>query len=178
MPALTDSIMASVPVEDAGVGSAVNDVSRELGSALGVAVLGSVINGMYRTNVADRLEGQVSDQTVELAREGLGVVAASARTLPPDAARLTVESASAAFIDAMNTGFWISAVVVGFGIVIAAAMLPNRARTIQVELGDAAGRTAGDRLGERPEREQPVDLAPSYAGGLRPSSSVDRASVS
>lgn len=44
IPALTDAVMASVPVEDAGVGSAVNDVSRELGSALGVAILGSVIS--------------------------------------------------------------------------------------------------------------------------------------
>ena len=53
MPALTDAVMASVPIEDAGVGSAVNDVSRELGSALGVAVIGSFISSLYRSNVED-----------------------------------------------------------------------------------------------------------------------------
>ena len=97
MPALTDAIMASVPVEDAGVGSAVNDVSRELGSALGVAVLGSVINGIYRSNVHDELTGVVPDETVELAQEGIGVVAASAPSLAPDIADTTFAASSTAF---------------------------------------------------------------------------------
>jgi EmrB/QacA subfamily drug resistance transporter len=137
MPALTDSIMASVPVEDAGVGSAVNDVSRELGSALGVAVLGSVINGIYRGNVEEALAGRVPGETVELAQEGIGVVAAGARSLPGDVADTTFGAASTAFVDAMNTGFWLSASVMAAGVVIAAVLLPDRARSTQAE------RTAG-----------------------------------
>jgi hypothetical protein len=61
MPSLTDMVMASVPVEDAGVGSAVNDVSRELGSALGVAILGSFISSIHRSNVEDELGVKVSN---------------------------------------------------------------------------------------------------------------------
>ena len=53
MPALTDTVMAAVPERDAGVGSAMNDVSRQLGGALGVAVIGSVVNDAYRSNLAD-----------------------------------------------------------------------------------------------------------------------------
>lgn len=128
MPALTDSIMASVPVEDAGVGSAVNDVSRELGSALGVAVLGSFINGIYRSNVDDQLAGQAPEEAVELTREGIGVVAAAGSSLPADVAQTTFDAASIAFVDAMNSGFWLSA-----GVMVVAVLLPKRARTDQVE---------------------------------------------
>ena len=133
MPALTDSIMASVPVEDAGVGSAVNDVSRELGSALGVAVLGTFINSLYRSNVEDQLAGQVPEETVELAKEGIGVVAAASPSLPPEIADTTFVTAGNAFIDAMNSGFWLSAAVMAAGAAVAAALLPRTARAIQVE---------------------------------------------
>ncbi|MCH7789593.1 MAG: MFS transporter [Acidobacteria bacterium] len=133
MPALTDSIMAAVPVEDAGVGSAVNDVSRELGSALGIAVLGSFISALYRSNVDDVLTGQVDGDVVEMAQEGLGVLAGQSATLTPDVAQTAFAGASSAFIDAMNSGFWLSAAVLASGVVIAAVMLPNKARVVQVE---------------------------------------------
>lgn len=51
----TTLIMASVPRSRAGVGSAVNDLSRELGGALGIAVLGSVMNSVYRSGVSGYL---------------------------------------------------------------------------------------------------------------------------
>jgi EmrB/QacA subfamily drug resistance transporter len=129
MPTLTDSIMASVPVEDAGVGSAVNDVSRELGSALGIAVLGSFIGGIYRHNVSKALTGRVDGEVVRLAKEGLGVLAGRGR--PSDQSALA--AASRAFVHAMNSGFWLSAGVLAGGVVVATAMLPNRTRVTQVE---------------------------------------------
>ena len=49
----TTAIVASLPREKQGVASAVNDVSRELGGALGIAVLGSVFNGGYRTALSE-----------------------------------------------------------------------------------------------------------------------------
>jgi predicted MFS family arabinose efflux permease len=136
MPALTDSIMAAVPVEDAGVGSAVNDVSRELGSALGIAALGSFISGVYRGNVDEVLGGQVDDRVVEVAKEGLGVLASRNQALAPDVAQTAFTGASEAFIDAMNSGFWLSAAVLATGVVVAAVLIPNKARTDQVERSD------------------------------------------
>jgi DHA2 family multidrug resistance protein-like MFS transporter len=53
----TTLIMTSVPRAKSGVGSAVNDVSREMGGALGIAVLGSVMNSVYRATIDDRLAG-------------------------------------------------------------------------------------------------------------------------
>jgi EmrB/QacA subfamily drug resistance transporter len=144
LPALTDSIMAAVPVEDAGVGSAVNDVSRELGSALGIAALGSFISGIYRGNVDEVLGGQVDDGVVEVAKEGLGVLASQSQTLAPDVAQTAFTGASEAFIDAMNSGFWLSAAVLATGVVVAAILIPNTARTDQVERSDSETSRAPD----------------------------------
>src|SRR5262249_561925 len=47
----TGTIIVSLPLNKAGVGSAVNDTTRELGGALGVAVIGSVLASLYRTRV-------------------------------------------------------------------------------------------------------------------------------
>jgi len=131
MPALTDSIMASVPVEDAGIGSAVNDVSRELGSALGVAVIGSFISSIYKVNVDDRLGGQVDEGVVETAKEGIGVLAANVSSLG-ESGPTAVAGANQAFIDAMNSGFWLSTAVLVAGAVTAAWLLPDRLRSDQV----------------------------------------------
>lgn len=135
MPSLTDMVMASVPIEEAGVGSAVNDVARELGSALGVAVLGTFISGIYRSNVEQELEGQVPNDVIEAATEGIGVVAATLPSLPADVAATTFQGASTAFIDAMNAGFWFSAAVLASSVGLAAWLLPNTARTDQVLRG-------------------------------------------
>ena len=47
----TGGIMSAVPMSKAGVGSAVNDTTRELGGALGIAVFGSIVNSAYRANI-------------------------------------------------------------------------------------------------------------------------------
>jgi EmrB/QacA subfamily drug resistance transporter len=133
MPAITDSIMVSVPVEDAGIGSAVNDVSRELGSALGVAVIGSFISSIYQGNVEDQLAGQVDPSVIETAKEGIGVVVAAAPQLPADIAQTAFTGASAAFVDAMNSGFRLSAAVLATGAAVAYWLLPATARQSQVE---------------------------------------------
>ena len=128
---LTDTVMAAVPVEDAGIGSAVNDVSRELGSALGIAILGAIVSGLYRGNVSDRLDGQVPDEVVELANEGIGVLGVASQELPAPVATTAVTEANAAFIDAMTTGFWFSVAFLTAGIATALFLLPNRSRAGQ-----------------------------------------------
>jgi len=53
----TTAIVASMPREKQGIASAVNDLSRELGGALGIAILGSILNGLYRSGVGDWTSG-------------------------------------------------------------------------------------------------------------------------
>ena len=57
MTPLTTLIMSSVPLGQAGVGSAMNDTTRELGGALGVAVLGSIVTSQYASGIAGDLAG-------------------------------------------------------------------------------------------------------------------------
>ena len=58
MAPATESVMGSLPREKAGVGSAVNDTTRQIGGALGVAVIGSVVSSVYAGNVTD-IAGQL-----------------------------------------------------------------------------------------------------------------------
>ncbi|MFT7476617.1 MAG: hypothetical protein ACI81L_003574, partial [Verrucomicrobiales bacterium] len=129
---LTDTVMAAVPIEDAGIGSAVNDVSRELGSALGIAILGSIVSSFYRSNIETELAGQVPDELIEVAGEGLGVLGVAAQQLEPDVAATLVSGANTAFIDAMTAGFWLSAGFLGIGVLTSLFLLPKRSREDQV----------------------------------------------
>ena len=139
---LTDTVMAAVPVEDAGVGSAVNDVSRELGSALGVAIIGSIVSHLYRSNVHTTLTGKVPAHVVDLASEGIGVIHVAANSIEPAVAAKVIDGANSAFVDAMTTGFWISVGFIAIGLATSLFLLPQQARVTQVV------RAEDDELGE------------------------------
>jgi EmrB/QacA subfamily drug resistance transporter len=55
IPPATEAVMSSLPREKAGVGSAVNNTMRQVGGALGVAVLGSILSQVYRSQISDQL---------------------------------------------------------------------------------------------------------------------------
>ncbi len=133
LPPLTDTVMAAVPVSDAGVGSAVNDVSRELGVALGVATIGSVVNMLYRSNLVDLTSGVLPEGAVEAASEGIGVAGVVAQSLPPEAGIALVDSANQAFIDAITGGFYVGAAFVGLAALVAVTLIPRRMRTAQLD---------------------------------------------
>lgn len=138
LPALTDTVMAAVPERDAGVGSAVNDVSRQLGGALGVAVIGSVVNRAYRSNLHRTLGTRLPSTVVQSAAKSIGVATQAARSLPAGPAATLTHAANGAFVDAITGGFVISAVVMIAAVFVAATMLPRRMRTAQAGAGDDA----------------------------------------
>ena len=108
MPPATGAIMSSVPINKAGVGSAVNDTTRELGGALGIAVLGSIVASAYRRHV------DVSDLPPgagDAAQESVGAARRVAASLDPAAAQALVDHAGTAFTDAVNLAMAVSAVV-------------------------------------------------------------------
>jgi hypothetical protein len=119
MAPATEAIMGSLPAAKAGIGSAMNDVVREVAGTLGIAVLGSLLASAY----ASGMDGAVA-------------------ALPPDAAAAASDSVGAAhaiggeqlvaaadqaFVDAMTTTATIAAVIAIAGALIAAAFLPARA---------------------------------------------------
>jgi len=144
MPALTDTIMAAVPERDAGVASAVNDVSREFGGALGIATVGSLVAGLYRANVLDALPVGVPAEVGELVAEGIGVAAVVAQALPAELAASLTAAANGAFMQAMNDGFVISAIVLLSSVVIAFTLIPTRMRPQQAEFDESGFEPTGD----------------------------------
>ena len=92
----TGAIMSSVPLNKAGVGSAVNDTTRELGGALGIAVLGSIVASSYRGEFdASGLPPEVQS----MAGESIGgAIRVASQLGGPEAAAL-VEQAGVAFTE-------------------------------------------------------------------------------
>jgi EmrB/QacA subfamily drug resistance transporter len=144
---LTDTVMAAVPLDDAGIGSAMNDVSRELGASLGIAITGSIVSGIYRSNVEDSLTGAVSDSVVESVGQGIGVSAVAAQALPADLAAVVTDAANLAFVDAFTTGLFVSAGFMMVATLASILLIPWRMRTRQVEHDDIIVPATTDETG-------------------------------
>ncbi|MFF8969365.1 MFS transporter [Streptomyces sp. NPDC014995] len=90
-----DVILSSVPKEQAGAASAVSETAYELGAALGIAVLGSIVTGVYRD-----FTGPAG--TPAAAHESLGGAVEVAGHLPSATARDLLSSAREAFVDGLT----------------------------------------------------------------------------
>ena len=133
LPALTDTVMAAVPEREAGVGSAVNDVSRQLGGALGVAVIGSVVSSAYRHNLSANEPAGVPHRAVFASEKSIGVATQAAHALPVQAATGLLNAANHAYVHAITRGFETSIVVMFAAFGVALLLLPRRARTVQAD---------------------------------------------
>ncbi len=123
MAPATESIMGSLPLGKAGVGSAVNDTTRQVGGALGVAVIGSVLASIYGSQVGDFLHGKpVPSGTTQQLKQSLGLALAYRPRVPG-----LSTTAINAFIDGMHAGVLVAAGVALVGAVIAFMWLPARA---------------------------------------------------
>ncbi|MET9749105.1 MFS transporter [Streptomyces ardesiacus] len=99
-----DVILSSVPGEQAGAASAVSETAYELGAALGIAVLGSIVTGVYRD-----FTGPAG--TPDAAHESLGGAVEAAAHLPAPAAGALLDSARQAFVDGLALAAGVGAVV-------------------------------------------------------------------
>jgi Na+/melibiose symporter-like transporter len=122
MPPATVMIMSSLPREKAGSGSAVNNVFRQVGGALGVAVLGSTMSTVYRDGIKDHL-ASVPAPARHSAGESVEATLAVAQKLGPRGHAL-VQPANDAFIHAMHITAAASAGVALLGALVALVFLP------------------------------------------------------
>jgi EmrB/QacA subfamily drug resistance transporter len=127
MTPVTDSIMASLPPAKAGVGSAMNDTTRQAGGALGVAVLGTVLSSAYRAGMADHLAG-LPASAAAVARDSVGGAVAVAARVGGEPGQALAAAAGAAFVDAMNLTVLVAAAVILAGVVVALRFLPDAER--------------------------------------------------
>ena len=164
MAPMTDTVMAAVPVDDAGIGSAINDVMRELGAALGIAVTGTVVASLYASQVTADLTGVVPPEIVVSVADGVAVAAVVAQQLEPGLGLSVQDAAGAAFGDAFTTGFWFSAGVMAAAAVLAILLIPLRMRTTQATaLDPVTPAPVGARYA--PQKHAALEPAPSPAIG-------------
>ena len=120
----TTAITSSLPVSKQGVASAVNDTGRELGSAFGIAILGSVLNQGYRAGMADavtRLPPEVAEQVLRsIAFTGSPAVANLG-----EAGRQLVEQARNAFVGGVSDAVFVASVVLAVAALAVWALAPR-----------------------------------------------------
>jgi MFS family permease len=128
MAPATESVMGSLPREKAGVGSAVNDTTRQIGGALGVAIIGSVVSSVYAADITD-IAGRfgVTGRELSESRASLGGALGVGAGLGDEAAGYVV-AVKDGFVDALSNGLRISALVVLGAAFVAWRFLPARAR--------------------------------------------------
>jgi EmrB/QacA subfamily drug resistance transporter len=131
----TDSIMGSLPRNKAGVGSAVNDTTRQMGGAIGVAVFGSLMASHFTSQVASGLDGVVPAGLVRSIGDNVGqAVGVAART---PAARPYSEQilsvSKEAFVSGLHLVGLVAAAVTLLAAIGVALFLPARARDESIE---------------------------------------------
>ncbi|MGW0247440.1 MFS transporter [Nocardia goodfellowii] len=111
MTPATQAITSSLPQEKQGVASALNDVTREFGTALGVALLGALVATGYRDSIDGKLDG-VPRGTADTAREGVAnAVDVAGRA--GDHAQQVVQAAQHSFVDGWQQAMWVGVAVMG-----------------------------------------------------------------
>jgi EmrB/QacA subfamily drug resistance transporter len=109
----TTVITESLPAAKQGVASALNDTVRELGGAIGIALLGSFVSAGYRSSVSSATTDLPADLAHQV-EDGIGAAFAAAPQLGSDAPRI-IQAAQAALVDGWQVAMW-------FGVGLAAAL--------------------------------------------------------
>jgi EmrB/QacA subfamily drug resistance transporter len=124
----TESIMGSLSADKAGVGSAVNDTTRELGGTLGVAIVGSVFASIYSSRLgSNAVVSALPEQVRATMERSMAAAQQVIGQLPPPVVPDVRAAVNTAFLDGMQIGSLVSAGIAAAAAVIVAFLLPARA---------------------------------------------------
>lgn len=127
IPPATGAVMGSLPAAHTGVGSATNGSFMQIGGALGVAVIGSLLSTRYQHRVTGALAPYHLPHSIQETILGsLGSALGVARQLGGATGQLLAQSARSAFISGMDLGLAVAAIVALAGVVLALLALPSR----------------------------------------------------
>jgi EmrB/QacA subfamily drug resistance transporter len=121
----TESILSVLPAAKAGVGSAVNDATREAGGTLGVAVIGSVFTSIYAHHLAGTTVAALPHHLADAARDSVGAAIAAATQAAPSLSHQLLTDVNASFMSGLHVACLVAAGVCALGAVGALA-LPGR----------------------------------------------------
>jgi len=132
----TDAVMGSLPKEKAGVGSAVNDISREVGGTLGVAVVGSVFVSLYTPRLVSNFAkipgfvdalNKINPSLYPTAQESVGAAFGIAQKSPDQVKAQVLNAVSDSFVHGFQTACLVGVVMALVGSLFALKFLPARA---------------------------------------------------
>lgn len=136
----TEAITGALPRERQGVASALNDITREFGTALGVALLGALLSAGYRSSIGDRLHG-VPRNAADPARDGVANAVEAADGAGPHA-RALVRAAQQSFVEGWQQAMWAGVAVMGVLFVCILARGPKRPASAAADEAEVTGTTA------------------------------------
>ncbi len=154
LPTATNAVVGSVPRGEAGIGSATNTVALQVGGALGVAVIGSVLSTRYQDHMRAALAGRhVPASVLPSILGSLGGALAVAGRVGGASGALLAGAARGAFMSGNKVSLAVGAAVALGAVVVVLAALPWR--------------VAGDSPDPAPGTDTVPDTAQAEAGGLR-----------
>ena len=127
MAPATESIMSSLPLAHAGVGSAMNDTVRMVGGTLGVAILGSLLSSGYGADMEPAVES-LPAPAADAASDSLGHASVVAEGMGGGAGEALSRAAETAFSSAMGSTLMVASAVALAGAFIALTVLPGPSR--------------------------------------------------
>jgi EmrB/QacA subfamily drug resistance transporter len=119
----TELIIEGLPAERRSVSSAVNDITREVGGVVGIAVLSSVLVTFYRDDIKPALAG-LPQQVQEVVDSGAGAAIGVAESIGPNGVVLA-DAAREAFAYGLSASLWVGAIVLMVAAVATAIVAPN-----------------------------------------------------
>ncbi|MER6006870.1 DHA2 family efflux MFS transporter permease subunit [Nonomuraea angiospora] len=125
-----DNVLATAPRERAGAAAAVSETAFELGGALGIAILGTVLNTAYQTN----LHLPTGLPAADAARESIAGAVSTATTLPPEQADQLMRAAQTAFIEGLHVTALVTAALLAVVAVLALIGLRGVPKVIPEEV--------------------------------------------
>jgi predicted MFS family arabinose efflux permease len=130
MAPATNSIMASVPVNQSGIASAMNSTVRQIGSALGVAVLGTILNSAYIADInAVAWPAGLPSYALDAIRgsvQGANMVAQKVAEQSPQLAQMITDTSHRAFTSGSEQALVIAAISMAVSAIVTLIILPSK----------------------------------------------------
>jgi EmrB/QacA subfamily drug resistance transporter len=120
----TDAVMAAVPAENAGLGSAINDSGRQVGAALGIGILGALANTGYRSGIGGAV-ASLSPDLAAAAKRSVGAALEIAAGVGGPAGAALRRAANAAFMDGFGLAMLAAAALLAAGALAVLWRLPS-----------------------------------------------------